>query len=127
MECENIGSYFLRFNFWRSCLTECSMFSKNSRTAWYNVCFCFLFSSSCEEALWNLAFCLSVPSDGSVRGPAKQSAIHHTNQLVTKKASLVSGSNESRNVTIKTLATLCFSCCPTFVKRYRGRLEVALQ
>lgn len=112
------------FNVWSVHPDYCFMFSKNSRIACF-LLFCFL--SAHQNTPWNLAFRLSVPCGGSVYRPAKQRAIYHTNRLVTRKGSLVSRSNGCCNTTIKTLPTLCFSCCPTFVERYRGRLEVALQ
>lgn len=66
------------------------MFSKNSRTAWSNVFFSFFFitTSGCSTEFGILFVC-------------KPSAIHHTNQLVSKKkkkkASAVGGSNQRRS------------------------------
>lgn len=42
-------------------------------------------SSSRQDTRWNLAFCLSAPSDVPLDGPARHSAAHHANQLVTKR------------------------------------------
>lgn len=81
---------------------------------------CFINMLGCSMMLFvcKLASCLSLLIE-------EQSSLYQTNQIITEN--YCSESNKCCNVTMKTLPTLCFSCCPTFVKWYRGRLEVALQ
>lgn len=75
--------------------------------------------------LCKLASCLSLLIESCPCRPAEQSSLYQTNHIITENS--CKGSNECCYMKIKTLLTLCFSFCPTFVKWYRGSLEVVLQ